>query len=353
MAALLLAFGLAVLSHARSAVGAETTAVVNSADGVNLRGGPGTSFPIVATLAHGTTVTITGVPVGDSGEWQPVSYASYTGFILAEYLTIGVAPATPSPSPATASPTPRPPAGGGAADGIAATVTSPDGLNLRSGPATTYDVLAVIPGGTRLQVVGRPTSDGWVSITHANKLGWVDSKFLTMGPAPGASAAAVATSTPGPSAVAASTPGPSAVPGSVQAQPSPAQPAARFIWPVASRRISTTFSVNHPGIDIDEYPSGGNAVVAIAAGTVTFAGGTTCCSYGLYVIVRHSDGYTSLYSHLSSIGVSEGQEVKQGATLGKSGSTGFSTGAHLHLELRREGVAIDPLTVLQGPWVIE
>jgi murein DD-endopeptidase MepM/ murein hydrolase activator NlpD len=113
------------------------------------------------------------------------------------------------------------------------------------------------------------------------------------------------------------------------------------------------YSASHPGIDIDEYPNGDNPVLAIAAGTVTFAGGNACCSYGLYVIVKHADGYTSLYSHLSSIGVSEGQEVKQGASLGKSGNTGFSTGVHVHLEIRKDGVAIDPLTLLPGPFNLE
>jgi murein DD-endopeptidase MepM/ murein hydrolase activator NlpD len=113
------------------------------------------------------------------------------------------------------------------------------------------------------------------------------------------------------------------------------------------------FSATHPGIDIDEFPFGNNPVLAIMAGTVTFVGGEECCSYGLYVIVKHTDGYTSLYAHLSSISVLEGQEVKQGQVLGKSGNTGFSTGVHLHLEIRKDGVAIDPLTLLPGPYVIE
>jgi len=94
-------------------------------------------------------------------------------------------------------------------------------------------------------------------------------------------------------------------------------------------------------------------VLSTSAGTVTFAGGNACCSYGLYVIVKHSDGYTSLYAHLGSVSVSEGQEVKQGTVLGKSGNTGLSTGPHVHLEIRKDGVAIDPLTLLPGPYTIE
>jgi murein DD-endopeptidase MepM/ murein hydrolase activator NlpD len=162
-------------------------------------------------------------------------------------------------------------------------------------------------------------------------VGWVDGKFLNF-----------ASGAPAPS--------PSATP---TATAGPAQPNARFIWPVESRRISQSFSGRHAGIDIDEFPSGGNPVVATAAGTVTFAGGDACCSYGLHVIVKHADGYSSLYSHLSSIAVSEGQEVKQGGLLGKSGSTGFSTGAHLHFEIRKDGVSVDPLTLLTGPYSLE
>jgi murein DD-endopeptidase MepM/ murein hydrolase activator NlpD len=87
-------------------------------------------------------------------------------------------------------------------------------------------------------------------------------------------------------------------------------------------------------------------VVATAAGKVTFAGGNQCCSYGLYVTVQHRDGSSSLYAHLSALSVSEGQEIAQGQTLGASGNTGRSTGAHLHFELDLNGSPVDPLMYL-------
>ena len=139
---------------------------------------------------------------------------------------------------------------------------------------------------------------------------------------------------------------PPATPSVVPAATTP-PPGYRFIWPVASRRISTYHGEGgHNGIDLDEYPAGGNPVMAIADGVVSFAGGTLCCSYGLYIIIQHADGYSSLYAHLSSINVAEGQSVSQGTVIGLTGNTGRSTGPHLHFEIRLNDVSIDPLPLL-------
>ena len=130
--------------------------------------------------------------------------------------------------------------------------------------------------------------------------------------------------------------------------PDPAADAGKYkyIWPVSGRSITTYFSPGHPGVDVDQYPAGGNPVVAVAAGRVIFAGGNQCCSYGLYVKVEHKEGVVTLYAHLDSMSVREGQEVTQGQVLGKSGNTGFSTGAHLHFEMHFSGGAVDPLGYL-------
>jgi murein DD-endopeptidase MepM/ murein hydrolase activator NlpD len=120
--------------------------------------------------------------------------------------------------------------------------------------------------------------------------------------------------------------------------------ASGFIWPVRGP-ITQYFSPSHTGIDIglgETTPP----IAAAKAGTVTFAGGDPCCSYGLYVVVDHGDGVTTLYGHLSSIAVSTGQSVTQGQTLGNGGSTGNSTGNHLHFEVRVNGVPQNPLEYL-------
>ena len=123
--------------------------------------------------------------------------------------------------------------------------------------------------------------------------------------------------------------------------PDPA--ATGFIWPVVDL-ITSYFGPAHPlGIDINApYVP----VAASAAGQVVFAGGDQCCSYGLYVEIRHEGGYESRYAHLSSVNVSLGEWVSQGQLLGVSGATGRSTGPHLHFELRRNGLIVDPLAFL-------
>jgi murein DD-endopeptidase MepM/ murein hydrolase activator NlpD len=94
----------------------------------------------------------------------------------------------------------------------------------------------------------------------------------------------------------------------------------------------------HAGIDL-AAPTG-TPIVATAAGVVASAdwyGG-----YGLCVTVDHQNGYVTLYGHMSQIAVSAGQQVQPGQPLGRVGSTGSSTGPHLHYELRRDGYAVNP-----------
>jgi murein DD-endopeptidase MepM/ murein hydrolase activator NlpD len=79
---------------------------------------------------------------------------------------------------------------------------------------------------------------------------------------------------------------------------------------------------------------------------VVFAGGNACCSYGLYVVVVSPGGIETLYAHLSSISVSQGQSVSQGEQLGIIGDTGYSTGVHLHFEVIDNGVRVNPLSYL-------
>jgi murein DD-endopeptidase MepM/ murein hydrolase activator NlpD len=121
---------------------------------------------------------------------------------------------------------------------------------------------------------------------------------------------------------------------------------SRFIWP-ATGPISSYFGPSHPlGIDIDFFHNPNQPVVASAGGLVSFAGGTTCCSYGLYVVIEHADGFTTLYAHLSQVSVSAGQVVNQGQVIGLGGRSGYATGNHLHFEIRRDGNVTNPLAYL-------
>ena len=128
-----------------------------------------------------------------------------------------------------------------------------------------------------------------------------------------------------------------------------------YIWPVSSRRITSPFgprntgipgaSTNHKGVDI-----GGvgytTEVHAAKAGTVIVSQRSS--SYGEYVVVSHGSGNTPLYAHMSSRSVSVGDYVDQGDVLGITGSTGISSGPHLHFEITENGSRINPLNYLTG-----
>jgi murein DD-endopeptidase MepM/ murein hydrolase activator NlpD len=119
-----------------------------------------------------------------------------------------------------------------------------------------------------------------------------------------------------------------------------------FIWPVWGA-ISSYFGPGHPlGIDIDLFEDPNAPIAAAKKGIVTFAGGNSCCSYGLYVVVDHGDGMQTLYAHLSQISVVQGQMVAQGQLLGFGGRTGYATGNHLHFEIHVGESVVDPLIFL-------
>jgi murein DD-endopeptidase MepM/ murein hydrolase activator NlpD len=106
-------------------------------------------------------------------------------------------------------------------------------------------------------------------------------------------------------------------------------------------------SVWHTGLDIDLYAHAGShtEIYAAAEGTVVHVEELTY-GYGYHVIVDHGYGMSTLYGHLSEIWVTEGDHLQQGEALGLSGSTGYSTGEHLHLEVRIDGELHDPLAYL-------
>ena len=116
-----------------------------------------------------------------------------------------------------------------------------------------------------------------------------------------------------------------------------------FQWPTTRREISgwTFHDPRNPGhIGLDIAARMWDPIVVVADGMVVFAewGG----GYGNLVIVEHDDGWRSYYAHLTEIVVEMGQEVRQGEILGGAGTTGYSTGPHLHFELRYQGRPVDP-----------
>ena len=101
---------------------------------------------------------------------------------------------------------------------------------------------------------------------------------------------------------------------------------------------------NHTGVDV--AAAGGTDILAAKSGVVITS--TYNSSYGNYVVVSHGNGQTTLYAHMRKRLVSEGQTVKQGQVLGLVGTTGSSTGNHLHFEIRVNGTRQDPLNYFKG-----
>jgi murein DD-endopeptidase MepM/ murein hydrolase activator NlpD len=123
-----------------------------------------------------------------------------------------------------------------------------------------------------------------------------------------------------------------------------------MIWPAPSSHNITSYYGNrfhpvlkkykmHTGIDIGA-PSG-SSVIAANKGVVIVAGWQS--GYGNTVIIDHGGGIATLYAHCSRLLVSTGQSVDSGSVIAKVGSTGLSTGPHLHFEVRKNGATVNPL----------
>lgn len=115
-----------------------------------------------------------------------------------------------------------------------------------------------------------------------------------------------------------------------------------FVWPVYGW-ITQSYQTGHSGIDVGAWA--GTPVTAADRGLVIRAGWSGM-GYGNFVIIDHKIDYITLYAHLDEVFVREGQVVAQGQLLGTVGSTGNSTGPHLHFEIRDFGQRVDPLTLL-------
>jgi murein DD-endopeptidase MepM/ murein hydrolase activator NlpD len=120
----------------------------------------------------------------------------------------------------------------------------------------------------------------------------------------------------------------------------------QFTWPVAHGVVSSGFGMRngamHSGVDISA--PAGTPVYAADAGVVIFSG--TLHGYGNTVIIRHDDGYATVYGHNERNLVVEAERVAAGQQIGAIGRSGRTTGANLHFEVRRDNVAQDPLAYL-------
>jgi len=120
-----------------------------------------------------------------------------------------------------------------------------------------------------------------------------------------------------------------------------------FVWPAQNHFLSgNDYYAGHLGIDI--AAGEGASVYAADSGVVTIAGGVSS-GYGNVIMIDHGNGFVTLYAHLSQMNVKACQGVTAGQLIGLAGSTGNSSGAHLHFEVRENGGFINPWNVLPAP----
>jgi len=117
-----------------------------------------------------------------------------------------------------------------------------------------------------------------------------------------------------------------------------------WIWPTQGT-ITQYYKAWHKGLDIANH--GAPSILAADSGTVVVAGWLDNTGYGNRVMIDHGNGYKTLYAHMSKIAVVVGQTVRRGDVIGQMGSTGRSTGTHLHFEVRTSVGNKDPLSILK------
>ena len=118
----------------------------------------------------------------------------------------------------------------------------------------------------------------------------------------------------------------------------------QFAWPTTGT-ITQNFYWYHKGIDVANRAA--PPIVAADSGTVIVSGWVDNYGFGNRVVIDHGNGYRTTYAHMQKIYVVVGQTVNRGDALGQMGSTGRSTGTHLHFEVTRNGVHLNPLSVLR------
>jgi len=133
------------------------------------------------------------------------------------------------------------------------------------------------------------------------------------------------------------------IPGAAKPPPLAGVATGRFVWPTYGRITTYFMQGGHKGLDI---ANGYGTPISAADGGVVVTALKLSNSYGWHVIIDHGNGFSTLYGHLSEMYVDYGDRVRKGDVIGLMGSTGYSTGPHLHFEVRLQGILQDPLDYL-------
>lgn len=305
-----------------------TTAYTTTSN-LSLKSGTSAGSKVLLTIPKNKEVGF----ISKKGSWAQVKYGNTTGWVNAKHIRSGK-PTTAVPKPPTTSKpttpvTPKPPTGGQTVLGAYYTI---DSLNMRTGGGIQYGIVTTIPKGGKVEHVA--TNGNWYQVRYGTKTGWVNASYLSKSPLVAnepdagvkwlASEGVKRTNT-------------------LVSQMNRAGLKDPFLMPVQGRLTSPYGIRSNPTAAGFEFHTGvdyanaiGTPILATADAMVDrVVNGTT--GYGKYIILRHDmKGMTfySLYAHLHKIEVTPGEKVKRGEQIGQLGSTGRSTGPHLHFEIQ-------------------
>lgn len=318
-------------------------------NGVNLRAAANAESDTTGFAPNQGLVEI--LAVADNG-WYQVRWDDQTGYIDGDLLIPASAPerapananrtsATTTPTPASNARSASTSASGQFAvnDQVTIDAGSDAGVNVRENPGTETNRVGFLAEGAQVKIVQGPEQDAddadWYRVSDGTTTGWVRADLLTEGSAtstsnaPAAQSASANTSSSG------------------------------FILPVDTFTFTQDFGCSslgfypydpglgcsvHDGVDL--AAPAGTPIHAVADGTVV-ASGWCDCGLGYYVEIDHGGGLHTVYGHMvEQPPVVVGQAVKQGDTIGSVGSTGLSTGPHVHVMVRQDGTSEDPKAYL-------
>lgn len=266
---------------------------VNVNDSLLFRSGPGQNNNVIGSFGNGTVLTINEI----CNNWGKTVSSGKTGWICLDYATPVQSQTFPPKQ---------------------YVVSVNDCLRFRSGPNTNSSIIEELRNGTVLTI--GEISNGWGKATHNNHSGWVCMEYMKEYHAPA----------------------PAPVPAPVQS--STQRPT---VLPVANGSSIITQDYQkgqHDGIDIGSYGGRKIDIYAVQEGTVREVVNNNQYNGGLgnYVIIDHPNGYSTTYMHLDSTCINRGQKVSAGNKIGNMGTTGKSSGVHLHFRVQHNGSCIDP-----------
>jgi murein DD-endopeptidase MepM/ murein hydrolase activator NlpD len=316
--------------------GQSVKVLTDDGGGLRVRAEAATNGEQIATLGDGDVVTIVQGPWYDASNngWYLISDGAMEGYAFAGFLTSTSSTASSASSSSSSSSASA--STGTARFAAGDSVKATEAVNVRSGASITDGATGMLDTGASAEVVEGPffdtDGDDWYLIKTGSLQGFAMGEFLEM-----ATAAASSNSS----------------------SSSSSSSGKMFIYPVSGYTFTQAFGCSpysfepynaslgcnfHNGIDLADASY--TPIKAAAAGTVTAAGWCDC-GLGYYVTIDHGNGYKTTYGHMAEQPyVTVGQTVAQGDTIGLVGSTGMSTGPHVHFIVEQNGVDIDPLSVL-------